>query len=435
MPAAALCDDCDDHASSKQRVRRGRPDGVASRFGPPVNRPIVPLAGLHLAALMLVAFNLRASIAAVSPVLPEIRADLGLSAATAGLLTTLPVLSFAVFAPAAAWLGHRIGLDRAILFACVAIAVGTAWRVAAGTVTLLVVTVIIGAAMTIGNVLGPVVIKRDFATRVGPVMGLFTAFLIVGAAAAAAVTAPVAAASNWRIGLAAWALLALAAAMLWYLTTRARRQGVRPDVDPARPSIAGLWRSRVAWGLSALMGAQAAAYFAMTAWLPTLLIDEAGVDLGAAGIGQAVFQVMGIAGTLLVSILIKVRPSQVWLAALIAVGWAVMPAGLLAWPAAWPLWTFVGGVAQGAGIALALTLVVLRARDSVAANGLSAMIQLVGYLVGAAGPVVVGVLYELTGSWVVPGMVVIGLAASIGVAGAVAGRPVTVGGPELADRA
>jgi CP family cyanate transporter-like MFS transporter len=92
-------------------------------------------------------------------------------------------------------------------------------------------------------------------------------------------------------------------------------------------------------------------------------------------------------------------------------------------------------VAQGAGIALALTLVVLRARDSVAANGLSAMIQLVGYLVGAAGPVVVGVLYELTGSWVVPGFVVIGLAASIGVAGTVAGRPVTVGGRELPDRA
>jgi CP family cyanate transporter-like MFS transporter len=383
---------------------------------------------------MLVAFNLRAAIAAVSPVLPEIRTDLGLSAATAGLLTTLPVLSFAVFAPAAAWLGHRVGLDRAILFACIIITIGTAWRVAAGTATLLVVTIIIGAAMTVGNVLGPVVIKRNFAARVGPVMGLFTAFLIVGAAAAAAVTAPVAAASNWRIGLAAWALLALAAALLWYRATRVRSRRASPDVNPARPSIAGLWRSGVAWGISLLMGAQAAAYFAMTAWLPTLLIDEAGVDLGAAGIGQAVFQVMGIAGTLLVSILVKVRPSQVWLAGPIAVGWAVMPAGLLAWPAAWPLWTLVGGVAQGAGIALALTLVVLRAHDSVAANGLSAMTQLVGYLVGAAGPVAVGVLYELTDSWVAPAIVVIGLAGSMAVAGAIAGRTVTVGGPEVPDR-
>jgi CP family cyanate transporter-like MFS transporter len=176
------------------------------------------------------------------------------------------------------------------------------------------------------------------------------------------------------------------------------------------------------------MGAQAAAYFAMTAWLPTLLVDEAGVDLGTAGVGQALFQVTGIAGTLLVSILIRVRASQVWLAVTIALGWAVMPAGLLAWPAGWPLLTVVGGTAQGAGIALALTLVVLRAHDSTAANGLSAMTQLVGYLIGAGGPVAVGVLYQLTGSWVVPMMVVIGLAGSMALSGTIAGRPVTVGG-------
>ena len=100
--------------------------------------------------------------------LPEIRADLDLSASMAGLLTTLPVVAFAVFAPAAAWLGHRIGLDRAILYACLVIAAGTVWRVAGGAVTLLAVTMVIGAAMTVGNVLGPVVVKRDFAARAGP---------------------------------------------------------------------------------------------------------------------------------------------------------------------------------------------------------------------------------------------------------------------------
>ena len=386
-------------------------------------------AGLLLAGLLLVAFNLRAAIAAVSPVLPEIRADLELSASMAGLLTTLPVLSFAVFAPAAAWLGHRIGLDRAILFACVVIGLGTVWRVAAGAVTLLAVTMVIGAAMTVGNVLGPVVIKRDFTARGATVMGLFTAFLIVGAATAAAVTAPMAAVWNWRIALAVWAVLAFAAALVWHRASRGLVLRASSDVQPTRPAGRGLWRNSVAWGITTLMGAQAAAYFAMTAWLPTLLVDEAGVDLGTAGVGQALFQVMGIAGTLLVSMLIRVRPSQVWLAATIAVGWAVLPAGLLTWPAGWPLLTVVGGIAQGAGIALALTLVVLRAHDSAVANALSAMMQLVGYLFGAGGPVVVGVLYELTGSWMAPMLVVIGLAVSMALSGLIAGRPVTVDGP------
>jgi CP family cyanate transporter-like MFS transporter len=394
-----------------------------------VNRLTVTRTGLQLAGLMLVAFNLRAAIAAVSPVLPQIRADLGLSASTAGLLTTLPVLAFAVFAPAAAWLGHRIGLDRAILYACLVIAAGTVWRVAGGAITLLAVTMVIGAAMTVGNVLGPVVVKRDFAARAGPVMGLFTAFLILGAAAAAALTAPLAAVWDWRIALAGWALLAFVAALVWYRATRGRRLPAQSQVEPTRPAVRGLWRNGVAWGITTLMGAQAAAYFAMTAWLPTLLVDEAAVDLGTAGVGQALFQVMGIAGTLLVSVLIRVRSSQVWLAATIALGWAVMPAGLLVWPAGWPLLTLVGGTAQGAGIALALTLVVLRAYDSSVTNGLSAMMQLVGYLIGAGGPVAVGVLYELTGSWVVPMTVVIGLAGSMALSGMVAGRPVTVGAP------
>lgn len=381
-------------------------------------------AGL-LIGLLLVAFNLRGSIAAVSPVLPEIRADLGLPASAAGLLTTLPVLCFAVLAPAAAWFGRRVGLERAILLACLLIAVGTVGRVLGGPIILLAVTVLIGAGMTVGNVLGPVVVKRDFATRAGAVTGAFTAFLIVGAASAAALTAPVAGATDWRVGLAVWASLSVVAAVVWYIATRGRRRAA-PEPAGVKVSVPGLWRSGIAWCLAAIMGAQAAAYYIMTTWLPTLLVDVADVDLRVAGVGQAVFQGMGIVGTLLVSVLVQVRPSQVWLAGAIATGWVILPVGLLAWPAAWPLWTFVGGIAQGAGIAFALTLVVLRSRDSATANGLSAMTQLVGYLIGAAGPLAVGVLYELTDSWSVPAMVMIVLAVSIAIAGTVAGRPVTV---------
>lgn len=388
---------------------------------------MAPGMGALLVGLLLVAFNLRASIAAVSPVLPEIRADLGLSAVAAGLLTTLPVLCFAVLAPAAAWFGRRVGLDRAILIACLVIAIGTILRVLGGPATLLAVTVLVGAAMTVGNVLGPVVIKRDFAARAGVATGAFTALLILGAGAAAALTAPIAGISNWRIGLAIWALLALAAAVVWQRATHRRRRQAVPDATPAPTSASGLWRSGIAWCLALLMGFQAAAYYIVTAWLPTLLVDVAGADLEAAGVGQAIFQVMGIAGSLLISAVIRTRPSQSWLAWATAAGWAVLPIGLLVWPAAWPVWTFVGGVSQGAGIALPLTLIVLRARDSVAANGLSAMTQLVGYLIGAGGPLAAGLLYEVTGSWFTPTAVIAGLSVAMGVAGAIAGRPVTVG--------
>ncbi|HSI91978.1 MAG TPA: MFS transporter [Jiangellaceae bacterium] len=392
---------------------------------------------LLLVAVLLVAFNLRGAIAAVSPVLPEIRTDLGMSGTVAGLLTTLPVLCFAVLAPVAAWLGQRLGTDRAILLACLVIALGTVGRVLGGSWTLLIGTVVVGAAMTVGNVLVPVVAKRDFGGHAGRITGLFTAALCAGAATTAALTAPISSASSWRIGLAGWALLAIVAAIVWRIamvrrntvTASASAAGATGLAGPADPTGRGVWRSPLAWSVALFLGAQGAAYYAVTAWLPTLLIRQIDTDLETAGLAAAVFQILGIAGTLLAAGLVSFRRRQGWLAGLVAGGWAVLLAGLLWWPAAWLLWTVIGGVAQGAGIALALTLVVLRSHDAAVARGLSAMAQFVGYSIGAAGPLVVGILYEQTGSWTAPLVLLLGLAGCMALTGGIAGRDATVGAP------
>jgi CP family cyanate transporter-like MFS transporter len=69
---------------------------------------------LTVAGIVLVAVNLRASITAVGPIVDDIRADLGLSSASAGLLTTLPVLAFAGASPVAVPLSRRIGIERTL---------------------------------------------------------------------------------------------------------------------------------------------------------------------------------------------------------------------------------------------------------------------------------------------------------------------------------
>ena len=84
--------------------------------------------GLVLAAVLLAGLNLRGAIAAVGPVLPDVRADLGLSPTAAGLLTTLPVLCFGAFAPVAPRLARRIGLETAVAGSLVLLAAGIALR-------------------------------------------------------------------------------------------------------------------------------------------------------------------------------------------------------------------------------------------------------------------------------------------------------------------
>jgi CP family cyanate transporter-like MFS transporter len=145
----------------------------------------------------------------------------------------------------------------------------------------------------------------------------------------------------------------------------------------------------------------------------------------------SLFQLVGILGALLVPALIGRWRGQVGLGLLVGSGWVVLFTGLLAWPAGWVLWVTVGGLAQGAGVALAFTVIVLRARDEVATRQISGMAQLFGYGIGATGPLLAGALYGGTGGWGVPLATLAGIGVCYAGVAAAAGRPVTIGGPPV----
>ncbi|MGY1637682.1 MFS transporter [Geodermatophilus sp. SYSU D00742] len=393
----------------------------------------VPRAGLLLSAVLLAGLNMRGAIAAVSPVLPEMRTELGLSPTLAGLVTTLPVLCFALLAPPAAWLGRRMGAEAAVGAGLLAIAAGTVLRVVDGAPLLLVGTSVVGAGMTLGNVLLPAVTKREFAERAGAVTGLYTAALCAGAALTAALTAPLAGLTDWRTALAAWAALALVSAVVWTVATRGRRSRRAAGVEPAAAPTAAaapVWRSPVAWAVATVLALQSVLYYAITAWLPTLLLDELGQGLRPGAVAAALFQILGIPGSLLVPAVLARRRragGQSGLGVVVAGSWAVLVLGLLVAPGLWVVWAVLGGLAQGAGIAFAFTALVLRAADEAAARRLSGMAQLVGYGVGATGPLVVGAVYAATGGWGPPLILLLAVTGVLAVAAALAGRPRTVG--------
>src|SRR3954452_6148711 len=160
---------------------------------------------LLVVAIVLVALNQRPAVVSVAPVLSDLRADTGLSAAMAGLLTTVPVLCFGAFAPFAPRLARRIGLETAVALSLLLLAAGIALRLLPPVVLLYAGSLIAGAAIAFANVLLPAYVKREF-VRPGAVMGLYSASLNVGAAAGAALTVPVATALGlgWRAGLGMW---------------------------------------------------------------------------------------------------------------------------------------------------------------------------------------------------------------------------------------
>lgn len=382
-----------------------------------------------LGALLLVAVNLRVAITSVSPVLAELRDDLGLSRGAAGLLTTLPIVCFGLVAPLAATLGRRLGNERALGWALVALVVGILVRSAGDVPALFAGTVLLGSAIALGNVLVPALVKQDLSEVSGPAMSLYTVCLTGGAAIAAAGTAGLASMGwTWRAALAAAALPALLAVVVFTLWAWRRGRSPRGTAVPALAvgQVAVVWRSRTAWHLALFLAAQSTLFYSVLAWLPVLL-QERGVSVGTSGLMLSTYNLLGIVGALAVPRLLRVGRDQRTVATVTMAGWIVGLAGLWALPGWYPLWSAFLGVVQGAGITVALTLVVLRARDSQVARELSGMVQTTGYLMAAAGPALVGSLRDGFGGWgpSFAVMIVVGFLSVLAARGA--GRGVVVG--------
>ena len=388
------------------------PPATRSRRGSPLRVAFL------IAAIALASLNLRPAVVAVGPLAESIRADVGLNAVAIGLLTTLPVLCFGAFAAAGPRVARRLGLERAVLAALMLILCGIAVRLLSPTAALFAGSVIAGVGIAVGNVLMPAVVKRHFPERTGPAMAVYSVALNGGAALAAGLTVPLRDALDveWRTALATWGVLALAATLVW---SAVAAQGASASHDDGQTY--SVWRSSLAWAAAAFIGLQSVVFFALTAWVPTLLQD-AGMAEARAGLMLSLLALFGIVGGLIMPVLAARLEQQRGLAVVIVGALLLGLVGLIAAPVSLAvLWMVILGLALGAAISLALTLFVLRSRTTAGATQLSSMAQTVGYLVAATGPLIAGALNDITGGWTAPILFLIVILAPLMWAGWLAG--------------
>jgi MFS transporter, CP family, cyanate transporter len=400
-------------------------DAMAGGAGAQSRRKLTMLVGV---AVVLLAFNLRTAVTSLGAVLDDVRAALGLSATSAGVLTTLPVLCFAGFGAVAPVLARRFGTQRVVAASVAAITLGLVARAVTGSATLFfVVTAIALAGMATGNVLLPALVKRHYPERVGRMTGLYTTSLMIGSTVAAAATVPAGdVVGGWRGGLAVWAVTAAIALLPWLAVAHhSRTEGGGPrhvgagvpcanqigtgdpcanGPDPAR----ALSRSPLAWALAVYFGSQSLQAYATFGWLPQVYRD-AGFDATTSGLLLAVVTALGIPVAYLLPTLAADRPDQRPYVVACVVAFAAGYLGLMAAPAGLPwLWVVLLGIGGGS-FPLALTLIGLRAHDADVTARLSGFAQGIGYVIAASGPVAVGTLYDATGGWTAPLGLLIGL--------------------------
>lgn len=357
--------------------------------------PVVRSRALLLVTVLVVAANMRPTITSVGPLIDRIGADTGLGPAALGLLGAIPVLAFAVVSPLVAALSRRLGVERTVLIALAVLIVATVIRSLPGWNALLWVgTALIGAAIAVANVLVPAVVKADFPDRIAVATGAYSSALGVFAALASGLAIPIADLAGWRVALGCWAGLAVVGFVVW--ATRGWHAG--PATASGSPSTAPVWSSATAWQCALFMGAQSTVFYSLITWLPTLE-RGIGIDAVTGGWHLFAFQVAGVVAGLAVTAALHGRGDLRIPAVAVSGGMAIGMLGLLIAPGVALLWVLVAGVASGASLVVALTFIGTRARNGEDAARLSGMVQGVGYLLAALGPIGVGLLLSATGAW------------------------------------
>ncbi|MFM6848023.1 MAG: CynX/NimT family MFS transporter [Terrabacter sp.] len=363
----------------------------------PAIRPLPPV-WVMAVALVAVAANLRIAITSIPPLLDAISADLGLSHAAAGALTTLPVLCMGLFAPVASRIAHRLGAAAAVLAAAVSIVVGTASRFSGGNVVVLYVgTFLCGVGIAVAGTLLPRLVKTYFPPeRTGLVTGLYMLAMMGGAALSSAVAVPLAdRLGSWQGSLGSWTVVAVVGVLAWApFTVRANPHHTPDEEGPGRLP----WRHRTAWLVAGYLALQSWCFYSAITWLAPTYVEH-GWSPGSAGYLAAAFSgaqiVSGLLGPVLSDKATDMRRLLMPAAALGVVGCL----GILLAPLAAPwLWAVVAGLGQGAAFSLALVLLVRYARTPEASGRLTGMAFLISYGIASLGPLAMGLVRDVSGS-------------------------------------
>lgn len=349
-------------------------------------------------ALALTGLTMRTAVTSVGAVLDDLEHGLHTSSGMAGLLTTLPVICFSGIGWVAPRLAAHLGPHRLLVYSLLLSAVGVVARAAVDSIWIFLLLSVLGlSGGAVANVLLPSLVKLHFPNRIGPMTAVYTTALAVGTTVAAGLTVPIGdVGSGWRFGLGSWALFAVVAVVPWLPTVL---HEVPPGLEHHRLSARALVHSKTAWALTAFFAAQSTTAYMAFGWMARFMHAH-GVSESVAGWMVALMSAVGIP----VSMVLPNVPPRHHRAVVMGLGccFAVAYVGLGLDPVggAW-VWMVLYGIGNGM-FPLALTMIGLRSRTSDTTAALSAFVQAIGYIIAGTGPLLFGVLYGATGSWVLP---------------------------------
>ncbi|WHZ11376.1 MAG: putative MFS-type transporter [Burkholderiaceae bacterium] len=365
-----------------------------------MERSPLPSPGWWLATVVLVTLNLRPFLTAIGPLAPAIEAHTGMSLQALAWLTMLPMALMG----AGTWLApavlRRLGERPAMTLALALIALGCALRLVALLPALLIGTAALcGAGVALVQGMLPGLIKLHTPRRVAPMMGLYSASLMVGGAFGAQLS-PLAMrwGLGWQAALALWAAPALLALGLAWHTLGAMARHAAPG-SASGADTGWLLRRGRSWLLVVTFGLMNGGYAIVVAWLAPHY-QELGWSAPSSGLLVAVLSLAQAAAALTLPALAARRLDRrpwMWF----ALGCQALGFAMLAWrPLAAPMATaIVLGIGLGGCFALIMVVALDHLHQPQQAGALNALMQGGGFIIAALAPWVMAGLHQITGGF------------------------------------
>ncbi len=367
-------------------------------------KPSLSLA-LIVLSLVLLAINMRSPIVMIGSLAQTLESALSLSTVHIGYLGALPLPLFAVGALFAPRLASRFGLERVILAMIACLSLAVAARVWFGVLGLFVGTFVLAFAIGLLNVLIAPFIKKYAADHIALTTGIFSLSMSVCAGLLAWVVVPVVEATSWQVGLSLWAVFGALAFLVWGVMLSGNTAKI-PNHDTAKavhlPKTSFcVWRCPDAYFLAVFFGVQSLLFYSVASFLPSVGMGY-GMSIDKATGLALIFQIMAPVAVLVLTYLMKKNTPIKPIAVVSALFNVVGAAGLLWLPHLLALWSAFLGFGGASIFTLTLMLFSLRTTHVQTARDLSGMVQSIGYVIALFGPLLLGFLFDKTGTWQLP---------------------------------
>lgn len=350
--------------------------------------------------IVLIGTVLRSPFTALPTILGDIAQGLGVEVSSLGILTSLPLLMFALFSAFASRLAQKIGLEHLFTYCLLLLTVGSVIRIF-NLPLLYLGTLIIGASIAIFNVLLPSMIQANQPQKISLLTTLYVTAMGISTAIASYLSVPITQASSWKGLILVLSFLCLVTLLVWLPNHRHNHHLESQKEKQVKENIL---KSKDVWAIIIFGGLQSLLFYTSMTWLPTMAVS-AGLSNNDVALLASIFSLISIPFSMTVPSLTthlsdghrRIMLAIISIAGMTGIAMLLYPSNNFLY---WLVVHLLIGTACSALFPYLMVCFSLKTSSPEKTAQLSGLAQTGGYILAAFGPTLFGYSFELFQSWI-----------------------------------